>query len=326
MKVVELKALAKERGLRCYSRLKKAELIALLQNNLPATRTPQISTWEPRPIPRTMLPRLTRPPPPPPSRSVRPRQPELRPYQLRPKRGEVTFIKPPVEQPASNQKQIKCMKKKLGQLNKKIRHSKKKHNNLISKRNSIKKKIEELKGPRESHEPEESFNPIEREQAFGRAYRSYTFNGRSRMDVDTFFDGIRQNLIDLINRELTDLGSARVQTTAWIRFIQALEDDFGNIIGSDRIALPFNSRIMDIYQGSNLNEIVNEMFAHMQTQIENPALVNSRFVFDEVLFLNVSFYQLNLTRGSSYIPLPNRIANKKAVINPKNENDEECFK
>ena len=104
------------------------------------------------------------------------------------------------------------MKKKLGKLNKKIRHSKKKHSNLISKRNSIKKKIEELRGPREP-EPEETFNPIEHEQAFGRAYRSSRINGKSRMDVDTFFDRIRQNRIDLINRELTDLGSARVQTT-----------------------------------------------------------------------------------------------------------------
>ena len=65
------------------------------------------------------------------------------------------------------------MKKKLCKLNKKIRHSNKKHNNLISKRNSIKKKIEELKGPREPHEPrepEKSFNPVELEQAFNRAF------------------------------------------------------------------------------------------------------------------------------------------------------------
>ena len=153
------------------------------------------------------------------------------------------------------------MKKKLGKLNKKIKRSKKKHNNLISKRNSIKKKIEELKGPRE---PEESFNPIAREQAFGRAYRSYTFNGRSRMDVDTFFNRIRQNLIDLMNKILTDLGSARVQTTAWIRFRQALEDDFGNVIGVNRAELPFNSRMTEIFQGSDLDEIVNEMFAYMK--------------------------------------------------------------
>ena len=83
---------------------------------------------------------------------------------------------------------------------------------------------------------------------------------------------------------------------------------------------------MEIFQGSDLNEIVNEMLAHMKMQIENPALTNSKFVFDEVLFLDVSFYQLNLTRGSSYFPLPSWIVNKKAVMNPKNENDEECFK
>ena len=63
-----------------------------------------------------------------------------------------------------NPKQIKCMKKKLDKLNKKIIHSKREHNNLISKRNLIKNKIEELKGsrePEESFTPEESFSPVE---------------------------------------------------------------------------------------------------------------------------------------------------------------------
>ena len=329
MKVVDLKVLAKERGLRGYSKLKKSELITFLQNNL-QLRTRPLRPTRPPPPPPAWEPIDDRPRPTPPSvrfRPDRPRQPppNLRPYQLKPKRGKETFIEPPVE-PTSNQKQIKRMKKKLGKLNKKIRHSKKKHNNWISKRSSIKKKIEELKGPREpteSDEPEASFNPIECEQAFGRTYRSYRINGRHRMDVDTFFNRIRKNIINLMTMEL---GSARVQTTTWIRFRQALEDDFGNVIGFDRVELPFNSRMTEIFQGSNLNEIVNEMFTHMKTQIENPALRNSRFVFDEVLFLDVNFHQLNLTRGSSYIPLPSWIANKNAVINPKNENDEECFK
>ena len=35
---------------------------------------------------------------------------------------------------------------------------------------------------------EESFSPIELEQAFSRDYRSYRIDRRSRMDVDTFFD------------------------------------------------------------------------------------------------------------------------------------------
>ena len=40
MRVAELKALARQRGLRGYSRLIKAELIALLQDNLQPPRTP----------------------------------------------------------------------------------------------------------------------------------------------------------------------------------------------------------------------------------------------------------------------------------------------
>ena len=67
------------------------------------------------------------------------------------------------------------------------------------------------------------------------------------------------------------------------------------------------------------------MIAHMKQQIENPALSNSRFVFDKVPHMDVDFHQLNLMRGSSYFPLPDWLACKKAIINPKNA-DQECFK
>ena len=153
------------------------------------------------------------------------------------------------------------------------------------------------------------------------AYRSYRIDGRSRMDVDTFFSHIRGELISLIDRELTDLNSARMQTTTWIRFIQ----EYDNVVEIDRVELAFNSSMTEMHQGSNLDEMVNGMIVHMKMQIKNPALVNSRFRFNEVLFLDVNFHQLNLTRGSSYLPLPDWIAKKKAIINPQN-NDEEYFK
>ena len=111
------------------------------------------------------------------------------------------------------------------------------------------------------------------------------------------------------------MNSARVQTTTWIRFIK---DD-------DRVELAFNSRMTDVHQGSDLEQIVDGIIAHMMTQIENPALLNSRFRFDEVLFLDISFHQLTLMRGSSYLPLPDWLARKKAIINPQND-DKECFK
>ena len=36
-----------------------------------------------------------------------------------------------------------------------------------------------------------------------------------------------------------------------------------------------------MHQGSDLGQIVDEMIAHMNTQIENSELLNSRFRFDK---------------------------------------------
>ena len=74
-----------------------------------------------------------------------------------------------------------------------------------------------------------------------------------------------------------------------------------------------------------MDQIVDRMTANMKFQIENSVILNSRFVFDEFLYLDVNFYQLNLMRGSSYLPLPDWLAIKKAIVNPHND-DEECFK
>ena len=59
MRVTELKALARDRGLRNYFQMRKAELVALLQNNSP----PGQSRTSAAPTP------CTRPPPPPPRMS-----------------------------------------------------------------------------------------------------------------------------------------------------------------------------------------------------------------------------------------------------------------
>ena len=82
---------------------------------------------------------------------------------------------------------------------------------------------------------------------------------------------------------------------------------------------------MTVYNLNDKNEIVNAMIEHMAQQVENPALRNSKFVFDKVLYMDIDFHRLNLTRGSSYVPLPDWLLKKKATINPKNS-DMECFR
>ena len=171
------------------------------------------------------------------------------------------------------------------------------------------------------------FKPIELQQAFGGAYRSYRINGRPKIDVDTFFNRIGKRLIELIERELKTRTSARIQTTAWIKFVsdgpprgpgEAHDEEVRNEVA-------FNSLMTSVYRGSETDQIVDGMIDNMKFQIENPALLNSRFVFNEFLYLDINFHQLNLTRGSSYLPLPDWLVRKKVIVNPHN-NDEECFK
>ena len=201
----------------------------------------------------------------------------------------------------------KRIENKIAELNKKIRRAKNKKNKecLIAKRNSLKIEL--------------SWGPKELEGAFGGAYRRYRIDGIEGkghvLDVETYFARTRKFLIDLLNKESTNR-AVRSQATTWIRFVR---DEV------EQVSLAFNSRMMTVYNLNDKSEIVTAMIEHMAQQVENPALRNSKFVFDRVLHMDIDFHRLNLTRGSSYVPLPDWLTKKKAIINPKNS-DMECFK
>ena len=153
------------------------------------------------------------------------------------------------------------------------------------------------------------------EGAFGRAYSRYRIDGIEGMDFSTFFSRTRDRILELLKRE--SVGRAvRSQTTTWIRFVKDQVQ---------QVDLAFNSRMMSVYNLNDIGEIVTSMITNMSQQIENPTLRNSKFVFDSVMHMDISFHRLNLTRGSSYIPSPDWLSKKKAIINPKNL-DMKCFK
>ena len=85
--------------------------------------------------------------------------------------------------------------------------------------------------------------------------------------------------------------------------------------------MPFNSLMTELFEGSNVNKLLKRMLAHIKAQTENPKFPESGFTLDKIMHLYINFHRLVLTRGSSYIELPKWIKNKKAVINPQN-NDE----
>ena len=205
-----------------------------------------------------------------------------------------------IKHPPNKTKRIEA---KISELNKKIRRAKNKKNKdrLIAKRNSLRLEL--------------SWGPRQQEGAFGGSYRRYRIDGIEGMDVVTFFSRTRKFIVDSLSKET--MGRAvRSQTTTWIRFVKDR---------IEQVDLAFNSRMMSVYNLNDINEIVSAMIEHMSQQIENPALKDSKFVFDRIMHMDINFHRLNLTRGSSYIPLPDWLTKKKAIINPKNS-DQECFK
>ena len=186
MRVMELKALARDRGLRNYS----AELVALLQNNPPPA--PQMSTWEP-------------------IDDRRPRQPTQQEMDIF-EQQEMSKSRPQVKSKLNNWYDwlINHVPKLLKMAQ--VEHFETFKDKIMGLYNRVTGSTAnqtQLKGSR-SAEPE-PFNPIELEQAFNGAYRSYRVNGRSKIDVDTFFNRIRKGLIELIKREQKTQTSARIQ-------------------------------------------------------------------------------------------------------------------
>ena len=85
--------------------------------------------------------------------------------------------------------------------------------------------------------------------------------------------------------------------------------------------MPFNRLMTKSFECSNMEELIQRMFAHVKTQLENSRNPGCGFTLDKIMLLHMNFHELALTGGSSYIKFPEWIAKSKEGINPKN-NDE----
>ena len=199
----------------------------------------------------------------------------------------------------------------------------------------------------EEHQEEEQENnadltPKEHETALKGAFRSFRSPGLPKADVDTYTERITPHINKLVEDQVGELGSAKVQLSMWVKWkkqeeiaiqldpeeMQKLGIPEGQAPGVYDIIVEnvFNSKMTEVFQGSNIEELLQNMFAYIKTQIENPKLPKSGFTLDSITQLDIGFHKLTLTRGSSYIQVAEWIAKMKAVLNPQNRDDEECFK
>ena len=134
---------------------------------------------------------------------------------------------------------------------------------------------------------------------------------------------IKPYLSGLINENKaieTSSNEWKIQINMHINFVSS--NDTGEIrtifVWSDNEEIRLGNETDDIIKGL-INSFLNNY------QKEEIILRNgSNFVFESVDLLSYHIHKTSLKRGNSYIKSPEWVANKKAIINPKNV-DNRCF-
>ena len=87
----------------------------------------------------------------------------------------------------------------------------------------------------------------------------------------------------------------------------------------------FNSETVENLEGTDESVVYDTFIQTIEERIQNFNQRGSNWRFQRVLLLDIHLTDFIPLRGSTFIPLPKKIVNKKAVINVKN-NDNLCFK
>ena len=180
----------------------------------------------------------------------------------------------------------------------------------------LKKQIAELWGEKLTVEKGKS--------AFGNFAKQFIIRGDDSLSLQEFFRKARGEIKLLLRQN----PQTKVQCILNVEMIQ-------NRIGEeDQLSNPFFRSGQKENLGNNF-EVAEEMIQEMIEAMENYNKRGSNWIFKRVIRLDVNFVRWNPLGGkplggkplggSAWIPLPEKLAQKKAIINMKNK-DDFCFK
>ena len=106
--------------------------------------------------------------------------------------------------------------------------------------------------------------------------------------------------------------------------VESYDDDSDEWVELEK-RVEVRSRRYEICNSTDLQDTLNNASADIILQIQNAQLTKSNLRIKGIDKIVVNYDRFNPTRGGSYIELPKYIADKKACINIKND-DNKCFK
>ena len=141
-------------------------------------------------------------------------------------------------------------------------------------------------------------------------------------DIFRFFQTTKNQFINVCRNEVRELNSIKVQFGLLVRFYVNRNGvvEYMTHYFKDR-----DPTILNQYNADLLNHLINQFIDLVRGKIEGWSERGSGWVVDEILeaFINVTRY--NPLRGGTYMLLPEKLENKKAVLNIKNA-DNQCLR
>ena len=171
----------------------------------------------------------------------------------------------------------------------------------------------ERKEKKAKEEKDKIFTPTREASAF----RNYT---NQYVMYNTIFNyGAREFLTDAKPPIINIFNSNRNIKTILYLYVLMTQ-------GEREVEFAFHSKIKLVLEGTDLNEIYDEMVEEIEEEIQKvQEAEGSGWKYEKVIKLVLHTTRWDPINAGSYIDLPEALKNKHAIINMKNQ-DEECFK
>ena len=278
--VVQLKAMAKERGLKGYSRLRKADLInvlrVILDDDIPDIGVPVLQ-------PNRIIAAIN------------------------------TYVKPTlVEIKKAFDWGKECALDAGSFITKNL-------NDLIGwakKTTTSTKEKPSLSGYVKEELKERSFELKESKSALRKFTMQYTIEGRAGYDPESLMADVKRSVINFL----------RKNRRTKVKLILMCNMEKNNISTGEVITLKtaFNSKPEVNLEGTDVHDLYNTMADRVLEAMATFQRDGSNWTFKSIICLEIHTVVYEPLKGNSYIPLPPKLAQKKAIINMKNE-DDKCF-
>ena len=169
---------------------------------------------------------------------------------------------------------------------------------------------------RENYPPQQPFEVIESASALRNFTRVYTINGREGIDVQPFFQRVREPITGIL----------RNNRRTKVKIILICNMQKPSILGQTIIrAANFSSEIEVNLDGTDEDDLYNRMIEKvMENMARLQQVEGSGWRFHSIIRLELHVVSYNPLRGEAWVALAKELASKKAIINPKNK-DNKCF-